>query len=328
MHRSGRQALFLICLLVLSVTPTILSADTLFVSPSSGSYRVGQTFAIRMVVSSPAQAINAVSAALSFPADKLQVTSISKVGSILNLWVAEPSFSNSAGTVSLEGVVPNPGYQGPSGPILTINFRVVGTGNASVRYTSGQLLANDGYGTNVLRTKNSGEFTLEAAPAPTSPTEKSPVVESVPVPEVYIDLNPVVAEPAPAETPKKKTIALEIPSLADIVALLVKFFSVVIPLVALVFFLIHTTKRGAGNIRMLRKHMRKDLHDIDRLIEKSFDLIKDDISESIHILERARVKRRLTSEEDAIIHRLRQNLVDAEKIIHEEVLHAEKDIGD
>jgi ABC-type phosphate transport system auxiliary subunit len=83
-----------------------------------------------------------------------------------------------------------------------------------------------------------------------------------------------------------------------------------------------------GNIQKLRRDLRKDLHGIDRLVEKSFDILKEDISESINILERARMKRKLTAEEDAIIHRLRQNLVDAEKVIHREVLNAEKDIGD
>lgn len=159
MSRSLRQTLFLLTLLALVLSPLTLKANTLFVSPSSGSYRVGQTFAVRIAVSSPAQAINAVAAVLSFPADRLQVTSISKVGSILNLWVAEPSFSNSSGTVSLEGVVPNPGFIGGSGPVLTVNFRVISQGSATLRYSSGQLLANDGYGTNILKTRNTGEFT-------------------------------------------------------------------------------------------------------------------------------------------------------------------------
>lgn len=330
MSRTFRQALFVAPLVATTFFPVPLFADTLFVSPSAGSYKVGQTFAIRMVVSSPAQAINAVSANLSFPADKLQVTSISKVGSILNLWVAEPSFSNGAGTVSLEGVVPNPGFQGQSGPVLTVNFRVVGTGSATVSYSSGQLLANDGYGTNVLRTRNSATFALEAAPPA---EEKKPAVEKEPVaPEVYVDLTPPAEEAAEApkaEAPKEeKKVSVELPDFSSVIDFATKFFSLVIPLVALVYFLIHTAQKGTGNIRGLRKRMRKDLHDIDRLVEKSFDLLKEDISESIHILERTRVRRRLTAEEDAIIHRLRQNLVDAEKIIHREVLNAEKNIGE
>lgn len=311
-------------LLALSLLPQVSHADTLFISPSSGSFKVGQTFSVRISVSSTVQAVNAVSATLSFPNDKLQVTSISKIGSILNLWVEEPSFSNSQGTVSLEGVVPNPGFRGSSGPVVTVNFRVIETGTAEMHFSSGSLLANDGYGTNILRNKGTATFTLLSAPV-VEPS--APVQETVDQPEPTVDLN-VSPPPAKTPTPEKKTVAFEVPSFEDIYSFIVKVFSVAIPLVALFYFFIMTFHRGNQSIRKLRKSLRTDLRSIDRLIEKSFDIIKEDMSESIHMLERARTKRRLTAEEDAIIHRLRQNLVDAEKIIHEEVVHAEKDLGD
>ena len=74
--------------------------------------------------------------------------------------------------------------------------------------------------------------------------------------------------------------------------------------------------------------MRRDLHSIDRIVEKAFDIFREDMSDIIHMLERTRSKRKLTSEENAIIHRLRQNLVDTEKVIQAEISHAEKDVGD
>jgi hypothetical protein len=331
MPRSHHHALFAIALAASFLFPLVAAADTLFVSPSSGTYKVGQTFSIRIVVSSPAQAINAVSASLTYPTDKLQVTSISKIGSILNLWVAEPSFSNSSGTISLEGVVPNPGYIGSSGPVLTVNFRVVGTGPATVRYSSGSLLANDGYGTNVLRNKNPGEFTLTAAPAAepaaSYPTPAS-AQEETPDEGEYTYPTPSKAEEPAAQSQEDNVIAFEVPTFESIYSLIVKILSVAIPLIALVYFLLMTFHRGNQSVRKIRKDLRKDLHSIDRIVEKSFDIIKEDISDSIHMLERARTKRKLTSEEDAIIHRLRQNLVDAEKVIQAEISHAEKDIGD
>ncbi len=309
-----------LAVLILLLLPKSIFADTLFISPASGEYRVGQTFSVRIMVSSQAQAINAVSAVLSYPTDKLQVTSISKIGSILNLWVEEPFFSNTQGTVSLEGVVPNPGFIGSNGPVITINFRVLNIGTAALRFSSGQLLANDGYGTNILRTRGTASFTL--SPASVAPAEE------VPSEPGFIDLNEDEIAPPKTAEPIEKTLFLNVPSWESIFGFLLKFLSVVIPLTALIFFLIHTTKRGVGNIQALRKSMRKDLHNIDRLVEKSFDLMKEDVTESIHILERARMKRRLTAEEDAIVHRLRQNLVDAERVIHQEVVHAEKDLGD
>src|SRR4051812_20692477 len=102
--RSLLQKAFLLSLFVL---PFGAHANTLGLSPDSGSYTVGKTFPVSVYVTSTAQSVNAVSGTLSFPTDKLQVVSISKASSILTLWVSEPSFSNVAGSVSFEGVVPN-----------------------------------------------------------------------------------------------------------------------------------------------------------------------------------------------------------------------------
>lgn len=319
-----RQTLFAFPLALALFLPFAVSADTLFLSPTSGSYSAGQTFAVRIIVSSQ-QAINAVSGVLDFPSDKLQVTSVSKSGSILSLWVQEPSFSNIKGTVSFEGVVPNPGFVGQNGRILTVNFRVLSSGNANLKFTSGSLLANDGYGTNILRTL--GTSSLDLTPATSAPSGPAETETS---PE---DVEPEIIEEAPVESPKEelapsKDVSFDLPSLGSILNFLIKFLSVVIPIVALVFLLTHTTKRGMHDMQKLRGVVRKDLHHLDRLIEKSFDIMKEDLNESINILERAGTKRKLTAEENTIVHRLRQNLVDAEKIIHKEVLHAEKDIGD
>lgn len=280
---------------------------------------MGQTFSVRIMVTSP-QAVNAVSATLAFPRDLVQVTSVSKIGSILNLWVEEPSFSNSAGTVSLEGVVPNPGFVGASGPVVTVNFKVVAPGMANLKFSAGSLLANDGYGTNILKNRGTASYGLENAPVTPAEVVPAPQEEVVPT---YVDLNASNAheeEPVPSG----KMISIRVPKISDIYDWLLKILSFVIPLVALFFLLTHTTKRGIANLRSLRK----DLHDIDRLVEKSFDLIKDDMADSIRMLEKARTRRKLTDEEDAIIRRLRQNLADAEKVIHKQVLQTERDIGD
>ncbi|MBX4181323.1 cohesin domain-containing protein [Candidatus Parcubacteria bacterium] len=319
-----KKVLFL-SLVVSLFLPQHSYADTILISPAAGSYSVGQTFSVRIVVSSPTQAVNAVSAVLSFPIDKLQVTSVSKIGSILNLWVEEPAFSNAQGKVSLEGVVPNPGFTGSSGPILTVNFRVIKDGTANLQFSSASILANDGYGTNILKTRGIGTFTLSGAPV----SAQDEPVETSPEP-TFIDLNKSsVPAPTPkTEVSKSRTVSVEVPSLDSIVDTIIKFLSIVIPIVALIFFLIHTTKRGVGNLKGLRRTVRKDLHNLDRLVVKSFDVLKEDINDSIGILEKASTKRRLTAEENAIIRSLKQNLFDAEKMIHHEVAQAERDLGD
>jgi len=120
--------------------------------------------------------MNAASGEVSFPADKLQVASISKSGSIMNLWVAEPSYSNSLGTVNFEGVVLNPGYTGSQGKLITINFRVKSAGEANLNFTSASVLANDGLGTKILSGTSGANFTLgegKPLPPPTEPVAPS-----------------------------------------------------------------------------------------------------------------------------------------------------------
>lgn len=150
------------------------SAATLYFSPSSGSYTVGSSVVLSVYVSSVDQAMNAASGLISFPSDKLEVTSLSKNGSIFSLWVQEPSFSNAAGTVNFEGIALNPGFTGASGKLLTVNFRVKAGGVATLNFSSGSVLANDGQGTNILASLGNAQFSLGGAVTPGAPEAITP----------------------------------------------------------------------------------------------------------------------------------------------------------
>jgi len=162
---------------------SIASAATIQTTPSTGSYKVGDTFKVDVTVSSPDKAINAVSGTLSFPKDKLQFISTSKSSSILSIWAQEPSYYDSGenGNISFEGVIPNPGFTGTRGKILTITFKVKSTWQAELSFSSASVLANDGLGTNVLTNSLSGIFTLNSSVEPyVAPTEPQVKVPSAP----------------------------------------------------------------------------------------------------------------------------------------------------
>jgi|GEM_PF-3395823 len=175
-------AVFVAVIVSLCAGP-VMAAD-LSLSPASGNY--DSNFNVTVYVSSPSRSINAVSGVISFPKDKLNIASISKAGSIVSIWVQEPTFSNTTGTLTFEGIALNPGYNGNFGNIVTINFKGVGIGPAAVKFTSGSVLANDGNGTNVLDNFGSANYSIGAA-VPSASTK-----------------NPVAA-PAPAVTQKPKT---------------------------------------------------------------------------------------------------------------------------
>ncbi len=177
------KTLFLAAILCIGSFPLVLSADTVSISPSSGSYSVGSTFTVRVLASSPSRSINALSGSVSFPADKLQVVSISKADSIINLWVQDPTFSNISGSFNFEGVVLNPGYMGSGGKIVSVTFRAIASGQAQIGFVTASMLANDGTGSNVLRTMQDAHITITGgitqASDPESPlAPKSPVITS------------------------------------------------------------------------------------------------------------------------------------------------------
>ncbi len=135
-------------------------ASNLFISPASGSYLVGQNITVGIYVSTD-QEMNAASGIVSFPADKLDVISISKSGSVFNLWVKEPSVCEGNSGVCFEGIVLNPGYSGKAGKILSIIFKTKSIGNAPVIFSSGSILANDGQGTNILQGFGNANYAIQ-----------------------------------------------------------------------------------------------------------------------------------------------------------------------
>lgn len=144
------------------------NAATLSLSPNTGVYQSGTTFTVRVVVNTAGQSVNASDATIRFNPSELSVVSANRTGSIFNLWVTEPTFSNTAGTVTFSGGLPS-GYNGAAGTVINITFRVLGSGTARVQFGDGSVLANDGRGTNVLTSMNGGSYTLQAASAAPSP---------------------------------------------------------------------------------------------------------------------------------------------------------------
>lgn len=149
-------------------------AASLYFSPSSGSYVVDQTFSIAIYVSSDNQSINAIESEINFPADKLEVESLSKNNSILNFWVEQPFFSNNEGKIKFSGVALNPGFIGNAGKVLTLNFKVKSSGIANLKFNSAAVLANDGLGTNVLNNTSGAQFNLIQSIAEQSQLEIQP----------------------------------------------------------------------------------------------------------------------------------------------------------
>ncbi|HRH32462.1 MAG TPA: cohesin domain-containing protein, partial [bacterium] len=137
-------------------------AASQYFSPSGGSYKAHSTFAVSVYAESLDQPASAFSADIHFPPDKLQVVALAKGESIINIWVQEPSYANDTGTIRFEGLIPNPGYIGTGGKLLTITFEAVGDAPVDLTFADGVILANDGYGTDITDGLGAAAFTLVA----------------------------------------------------------------------------------------------------------------------------------------------------------------------
>jgi len=152
---------FLFCVFSITLARTALAAGaSLYLSPSTGTYTIGNTFSVRVKMNSGGATANAAEGDLIFNSRELQVVNISKTGSIFTLWTTEPSFSNSAGTISFGGGVPS-GFQGTSGNIISITFKAKANASAKVNFSSGSVLAADGLGTNILARMEGGIYALK-----------------------------------------------------------------------------------------------------------------------------------------------------------------------
>lgn len=159
-----------ILFLFFSAVPFISSAQqlgaSLYIAPLAENPRAGSNFTVTIKVDSLGQPINAGRGILTFNKDKLEIINISKIGSVFNLWVEEPNFSNLEGTLKFQGGVPKPGFIGNGGAVLHVIFKAKAPGITSLVWKDGEVLASDGQGTNILVNLQNLDFSVDNALVP------------------------------------------------------------------------------------------------------------------------------------------------------------------
>lgn len=160
---------FLILALVLC--PQIAWGASIYVTPDSATYGVGDTFVAEVRVL-PDECINAVDVEVQYPKDVLRAVDFSKGSSILSLWVREPALEHERGTVSFAGGIPG-GYCGrvQGDPSLSnvlgrVAFTVLGSAD-KVQIGIGdrsRLYAHDGLGSELIPERSAASFTLLTEP--------------------------------------------------------------------------------------------------------------------------------------------------------------------
>ena len=152
--------------------PAQAAGATLFLSPSTGAYSVNKSFTVKVMVNSGGgTGINAAEGSISYDTSYLIVNNLSNVGSIFKLWTTDPTYSNNDGTITFGGGAPG-AYAGNAGTIFSITFTPKKTGETSINFTKGIVLAADGKGTNVFSGFGNAKFTISEAKKTEKPKPK------------------------------------------------------------------------------------------------------------------------------------------------------------
>ena len=150
------------------------SGASLYFSPNSGTFYVGNTFDVSVFLNTGGNNINAVKADLKFDPKKLQIVNPATGKSFISIWAVPPFYSNTEGKMSFQGGIPSPGINTSSGSALTITFRTIEPGETAIRFfDSSKVLLDDGKGTNVLNFLGSGKYVI-SLPPPKGPDVSSP----------------------------------------------------------------------------------------------------------------------------------------------------------
>lgn len=157
---------------------TQASSASFYLSPSGGDKIIGDTVSASVMISTDA-AINAAEGSVSFSSDILQYQSVSTDGSIFSFWTTGPSGGSTS--VNFGGGLASPGYTGGAGKIITITWKAVAAGEATITINGGKILANDGAGTNILAGNGSGKFNISQESQPESPAKPSYAKTSRPI---------------------------------------------------------------------------------------------------------------------------------------------------
>lgn len=122
-----------------------------FIIPSTGQFRVGEIFPMKLEIQNVENSINTIQADISFDSNQVEVVDISTTDSFANVFV-QKEINNQGGWARLTGGLPNPGFHENRGTFGTVYFQAKTPGLIKIEFLStSMVLANDGRGTNILK---------------------------------------------------------------------------------------------------------------------------------------------------------------------------------
>ena len=247
---------------------------SIYFSPTAKNVEAGSVFTVAVKVSSQDQAMNAVSGDVSFPSGQLKVLSISKLNSIVTLWVRDPFFTNSSasaggGDVHFEGIVLNPGFTGSDGTVIQITFQAIGSAGdqPALAFSSAAVLANDGNGTPILGSQGAAQFMITAQTTPVPQTTPSTPQASSTISTTTPTTSTVSVRP--------RVVTIEVPPGIDVEFILAWGLMIILALTwvgviiaTIIYAAQHRSKKKSPTSRDLRDEtLRDDLNQLEEEIK-------------------------------------------------------------
>lgn len=168
----------LVAFLLLPFFAGLATAATISLRSSVAEIKAGNVFSLRVLIDTQGKTINNGEAIINFPADLVEIVSVSSSKSIFSLWVEAPRFSNNDGTISFNGGVPNPGYTGSAGEAMSAVFKAKQSGTASFIFSSAAVRENDGLGTDILTGQGTAKIEITSTAPAEQPKEEKPAADT------------------------------------------------------------------------------------------------------------------------------------------------------
>jgi hypothetical protein len=235
------------------------------------------------------------------------------------LWAEEPSFSNAEGSVHFEGVALSPGFNGPSGKVITVFFKAKALGSASLNFSSASVLANDGKGTNILTGTGKADYAIIKSQTPINifPVKPKSAITSTSPTTILTSTTPVSVTESNIESATGTPFQIFISELSNLLSL-------IIPLIALVILLLLLILYIGEKFRSLKRRTSKESLEAEIALGKAFTKLKDGAKSRMLELESLKALRGLNPEESKFLEQLKSDLHSAEALIKKEIRDIER----
>ncbi len=155
-----------------STTQTTYAGNaSLFFSAPTTPIGIGDEFAVTLMLNSGGQTVNTIAGDMLFSDPMLELIRVTTGNSVVTSWIQSPIISGNS--VTFSGIMPG-GYESTiepltntklNGSVLTLVFRALNSGSATISFSDSHLYLNDGLGTETPLSALPYTFTINKDPS-------------------------------------------------------------------------------------------------------------------------------------------------------------------